>query len=68
MKAADEFNVIIKEMKADKNHIHILFSCQPTLKISMFVKKAKGISSRALRLKNPSLKYEVHNKYLWSPN
>jgi putative transposase len=67
-KQADDFNVNIKEMEADKDHIHILFSSKPSLRMTDFVKKVKGVSSRALRLKYSELLKEVQQKHLWSPS
>jgi putative transposase len=48
------------------DHVHILFSCQPTLKITMFIKKLKGISSRGLRQHYTQLLDKVHKQHLWS--
>jgi putative transposase len=48
------------------DHVHILFSCQPILKITMFIKKLKGISSRGLRQHYPQLLDKVHKQHLWS--
>jgi putative transposase len=63
-KQTDDFNINIKEMETDKDHIHILFSSKPSLKITNFIKKVKGVSSRVLRLKYPELLREVHQKHL----
>jgi putative transposase len=65
-KVAEEFNVNIKGIGSDMDHVRVLFSCQPTLKITMFIKKLKGISSRGLRQHYPQLLDKVYKQHLWS--
>ncbi|MDR2830991.1 MAG: IS200/IS605 family transposase [Methanobrevibacter sp.] len=67
-RVAEEHIINIKEMETDKDHIHILFSCKPTINLIKFIKEVKGKSSRALRLKYPNLKEKVHKDSFWSPS
>jgi len=46
---AQHFGVEIIEQETDKDHIHILFSSQPTIMLSRFVNSLKSITSRKLR-------------------
>lgn len=39
----------IEEMETDKDHVHLLISCDPQFGIHQVVKRMKGRSSRVLR-------------------
>ena len=58
----------IKRMETDKDHIHILFRCKPTLIFKDYVQALKGRSARYLRAKYPDyLKTMLQGKHFWSP-
>ncbi|MGO1042329.1 IS200/IS605 family transposase [Clostridioides difficile] len=53
---ADELGAEIIEMETDKDHVHLLISCDPQFGIHKVVKGLKGFSSRILRENFPHLK------------
>ena len=53
---ADELGAEIIEMETDKEHVHLLISCDPQYGIHKVVKGLKGFSSRVLRENFPHLK------------
>jgi putative transposase len=61
---AKENDVEIIEMETDKDHIHILAEIDPQFGVMTFVKKAKGRSSRLLRMEFPFLKSRLPT--LWT--
>lgn len=54
----------IEEMETDKDHIHLLISCDPQFGIHKVVKMMKGRSSRFLRQEFPHLKSRIPS--LWT--
>ena len=54
----------IEEMETDKDHIHLLISCDPQFGIHKVVKTMKGRSSRLLREEFPALKSRIPS--LWT--
>lgn len=54
----------IIEMETDKDHVHLLISCDPQFGIHRVVKRLKGKSSRLLRQEFPSLKSRLPT--LWT--
>lgn len=54
----------ILEMETDKDHVHLLISCDPQFGIHRVVKRLKGKSSRLLRQEFPSLKSRLPT--LWT--
>ncbi|EJF05926.1 transposase [Thiovulum sp. ES] len=61
---AKENDVEIIEMETEKDHIHILAEIDPQFGVMKFVKKAKGRSSRLLRMEFPFLKSRLPT--LWT--
>ena len=53
---ANEFGAEIIEMEIDKDHIHLLISCDTQFGIHRVVKGLKGFSARVLRENFPHLK------------
>ncbi len=49
IEVAQHFGIEIIEQETDKDHIHILFSSQPTVMLSRFVNSLKSATSRKLR-------------------
>lgn len=54
----------IEEMETDKDHVHLLISCDPQFGIHKVVKTMKGRSSRFLREEFPALKSRIPS--LWT--
>jgi putative transposase len=54
----------ILEMETDKDHVHLLISCDPQMGIHRVIKRLKGRSSRLLRQEFPSLKTRLPT--LWT--
>lgn len=53
---AETIGADIIEMETDKNHVHLLISCDPQYGIHRVVKQLKGFSSKVLRDNFPHLK------------
>ena len=59
----------IIEQECGEDHIHILFSCKPTLIFKDFIQALKGRSARYLRAKYPEfLKDKLWGSNFWSPS
>jgi putative transposase len=54
----------IGEMETDKDHVHLLISCDPQFGIHKVVKRMKGRSSKLLRDEFPALKSRIPT--LWT--
>lgn len=66
---ASEYDVKIIEQECGEDHIHILFSCKPTLIFKDFIQALKGRSARYLRAKYPEfLKDKLWGSNFWSPS
>lgn len=58
---AVHFGIDIIQQETDKDHIHILFSCRPSLAPSRFINSLKTVVSRRIRKEFP----DVVRKHLW---
>ncbi|MBT9139205.1 MAG: hypothetical protein DDT31_01786 [Syntrophomonadaceae bacterium] len=54
----------IEEMQTDKDHVHLLISCDPQFGIHQVVKRMKGRSSKFLRDEFPHVKSRIPS--LWT--
>ena len=54
----------IEEMETDRDHVHLLISCDPQFGIHQVVKRMKGRSSKLLRDEFPHLKSRIPS--LWT--
>jgi len=61
---AAECQFEISEVETDKDHIHLLVSCDPQFGIHKCVKRMKGRSSKLLREEFPHLKSRLPS--LWT--
>ena len=61
-----DMNIIAMDVMPD--HIHLLVSCKPQLRLSDAVKILKGNTARWLFLKHPELKSQLWNGHLWNPS
>ena len=64
MEVATDVFCDIEEMETDKDHVHLLISCDPQFGIHKVVKAMKGRSSRLLRQEFPHLKSRIPS--LWT--
>lgn len=62
LNVAEKFGIEILEQECDKDHIHILFSCPPSVSPSRFVNSLKSVTSRILRKEY----HEYLKQYLWN--
>lgn len=66
---AKEYDVEVISQECGEDHIHVLFSCKPTLIFKDFIQALKGRTARALRARFPSLVNEkLWGDHLWSPS
>jgi putative transposase len=65
---ADEHEIKIIEMEADRDHIHLLIECKPQHYIPNIVKAFKGVSARRLFKLHPELKKRLWGGHLWNPS
>ncbi|NJL55047.1 IS200/IS605 family transposase [bacterium] len=61
---AKDLKTEIEEMETDKDHVHLLISCDLQFGIHQIVKRMKGSSSRILRNEFPHLKSRIPS--LWT--
>jgi putative transposase len=59
-----EVQAEIEEMETDKDHVHLLISCDPQFGIHQVVKRMKGRSSRVLRAEFARVKSRLPS--LWT--
>jgi Transposase and inactivated derivatives len=50
---ADNYGVEIKNLEADRDHVHLLFKATPTTDLTKFINVLKGASARRIRSKLP---------------
>lgn len=61
-----DMNVLAMEIMPD--HIHLLVSCKPQLRLSDAIKILKGNTARWLFLKYPEIKNQLGGGHLWNPS
>lgn len=59
----NHWGVKIEQINTDKDHIHILFSSKPQVKLSDLINNYKTVSSRLIRKNN----YDYLKPYYWKP-
>ena len=66
---AEQFNAQIIQQETDRDHIHVLFSCRPSLAPSRFINSLKSVTSRRLRKEVPVvMKKHLWGSGFWSPS
>lgn len=55
-------------MEIMPDHIHLLVSCKPQLRLSDAVKILKGNTARWLFLSHPEIKHTLWGGHLWNPS
>lgn len=68
MEVCKDFDSILIEFEGEKDHVHLLIEYPPKVSISKLVNSLKGVSSRHLRRRIPSLKNHYWKGVLWSPS
>ena len=61
-----DMDVIAMEVMPD--HIHLLVSCKPQLRLSDAIKILKGNIARWLFIKHPEIKKQLWGGHLWNPS
>lgn len=65
---AGELDITIDEMEVMPDHIHMLISAKPQLRISDAVKILKGNTARWLFMAHPEIKSQLWGGHLWNPS
>lgn len=63
---AVEYDIKIKELKTDGDHVHLLIECKPQHYIPDIVKIFKGVSAKWLFEKHPEIRPQLWDKHLWN--
>ena len=66
-KTAAKYDIEVKEIGFDKDHVHMLLGLKPTMSPSEASRLLKGVSSRKIFLAFPWLKNILWGGHLWSP-
>jgi putative transposase len=67
-KVCDDFGVELAAFEGEDNHVHVLVNYPPQIQLSKLVNSLKGVSSRMLRLRMPSIANRYYKNVLWSPS
>ena len=67
-KIAEQKGFQIIEMEVMPDHIHLLVSCKPQLRLSDAIKILKGNAARWLFLSHPEIKQSLWGGHLWNPS
>jgi putative transposase len=60
-KVANKYNMVIKEIGFDRDHVHLIVQLNPSMSVSQAAKLLKGTSGRKLLEEFPYMK----TKYFW---
>lgn len=63
-----DFNVKLAAFEGEDNHVHLLVNYPPQVQLSKLVNSLKGVSSRVLRQRMPSISDRYYKNVLWSPS
>ena len=67
-KVCDDFGVELAAFEGEDNHVHVLVNYPPQIQLSKLVNSLKGVSSRMLRQRMPSIANRYYKNVLWSPS
>lgn len=67
-KVCDDFGVDLAAFEGEDNHVHLLANYPPQIQLSKLVNSLKGVSSRMLRQRMPSIANRYYKNVLWSPS
>lgn len=65
LQVAEEMGIKIENGVVSSDHVHIFANIPPHIKISEFVQKAKGRSSKRIQEEFPILKKRYWGRHLW---
>jgi len=66
---SQDHQVKIIEQQCDQDHIHILFSCNPTCDMIKYIGKLKGVTSRNIRSKfKEEISKKLYGDAFWAPS
>ena len=65
LQVAEEMGIKIENGVVSSDHVHIFANIPPHIKISEFVQKAKGRSSKRIQEEFPILKKKYWDRHLW---
>lgn len=60
------FQIKLEEWNHDEDHIHILFTAEPTTNLSKFINAYKSASSRMIKIAYPEIKCKLWQEAFWS--
>jgi putative transposase len=63
---AEGFDVDIKSVDGGSDHVHILFTAEPTTDLTKFINSLKGVTSRRVRQEYPEVKQHLEDAF-WQP-
>jgi putative transposase len=63
-----DFESSLVEFEGEKDHVHLLVEYPPKVSVSKLVNSLKGVSSRHLRKRYPSMATNYYKGVLWSPS
>ncbi|MEI6806848.1 MAG: IS200/IS605 family transposase, partial [Myxococcaceae bacterium] len=66
-KICGDFDSHLVEFDGESDHVHLLVNYPPKTTIAKLVNSLKGVSSRQLRQKHPTLEQSYWKGVLWSP-
>lgn len=64
----NDFEARLVEFEGEKDHVHLLVEYPPKVSVSKLVNSLKGVSSRHLRQRYPSIAKNYYKGALWSPS
>ena len=62
----DDFQIKLEEWNHDIDHIHILFTAEPTTNLSKFINAYKSASSRMIKNAYPEIRKKLWLEAFWS--
>ena len=68
LKTLKSLDMDVLAMEVMPDHIHLLVSCKPQLRLSDAVKILKGNTARWLFLNHPEVKTQLWGGHLWNPS
>ena len=67
-KVCDDFGVELAAFEGENNHVHLLVNYPPQIQLSKLLNSLKGVSSRMLTQRMPSIANRYYKNVLWSPS
>jgi putative transposase len=67
-KVCEDFEAELVSFDGERDHVHLLVQYPPKIAVSKLVNSLKGVSSRLLRQRQPSIAKHYFHGVLWSPS